>query len=87
MLQIQDLTVEKSRLLERVDTLEGGNDKFMELKENQVLLNFFFRQNEKSKQSFTNFSFKCKIRQNKKCSQTRIFHIFLRKLKLVKMKM
>ena len=36
------MTVEKSRLLERVDTLEGGNDKFMELKENQVLLNFFF---------------------------------------------
>ena len=34
--QIQDLTVEKSRLLERVDTLEGGNEKFMELKENQV---------------------------------------------------
>ena len=33
--QIQDLTLEKSRLLERVDTLEGGNEKFMELKENQ----------------------------------------------------
>ena len=31
------MTVEKSRLLERVDTLEGGNDKFMELKENQVI--------------------------------------------------
>ena len=33
--QIQDLVAEKTRLLERVDTLEGGNERFMELKENQ----------------------------------------------------
>ena len=33
--QISELNAEKSRLVDRVDTLEAGNEKFMELKEEQ----------------------------------------------------
>jgi len=34
--QINDLTVEKDRLMDRVDTLEEGNERFFEMKEKQV---------------------------------------------------
>ena len=57
------MTVEKSRLLERVDTLEGGNDKFMELKENQVIFKIWIY-------------FFVKMKNLNKVSQ--IFHFFLK---------
>ena len=34
--QVNDLTTEKSRLLDRIDTLEEGNERFFEMKQNQV---------------------------------------------------
>jgi chromosome segregation ATPase len=34
--QVKDLTTEKSRLLDRIDTLEEGNERFFEMKQNQV---------------------------------------------------
>ena len=34
--QSNDLTLEKSRLLDRIDSLEAGNERFFEMKEKQV---------------------------------------------------
>jgi len=34
--QSHDLTLEKSRLLDRIDSLEAGNERFFEMKEKQV---------------------------------------------------
>jgi hypothetical protein len=38
--QSNDLTLEKSRLLDRIDSLEAGNERFFEMKEKQVRILF-----------------------------------------------